>query len=230
MKEQFNLFLVAMLFLPGCSKIVQWGKDSFAQGQKVPDYTVVPREYIRSAIIYDQFKTQALFDVLWLSDEVRNAYVDTHIMRTGKSSEQKELLLRRELEENNHYVTFYVLSLHSISLIDPQPLWITSLKVDDEVYQPVEIKYIDISPEYILFFGKKMSGFKVAYQLKFDAHTVDGDPILSEGDHILKLYFRSPEKELYVTWKLYVADDDVVTLKKKQKPLVVRHKKNDRRV
>ena len=144
MKKLFNLFLVVMLFLPGCSKILQWGKDSFEQGEKVTDYTVVPREYIRSTIMYNQFKTQALFDVLWLSDEVRNAYVDTHIMRTGKSEEQKELLLRRELEENNHYITFYILSLHSVSLIDLQPLWITSLKVDGEVYQPIAIKSVDM--------------------------------------------------------------------------------------
>ena len=153
-----NYFCMIMLFflvtLSGCGRVVQWGKDNFYQGEDVKKYSKIPRDYLRSVVAYDQFMTQAVFDAIWLSDAVRTAYVDAFALRTGKSDEQKNMLLRRELEENNHYIGFYVLSLYNIPLGDPLGDWSVYLKIDDAIYQPVEIKYVDLNSEYKTFFGR----------------------------------------------------------------------------
>src|SRR5690606_26100571 len=105
------IMLVGPVFLGGCTRIVDWGRSSFYQGENII-LSQAPESYIRSVVIYDQLRTVAIFDALWLSDVVRSAYTDAYALKRGKSWEQKQLFLRRQLEENNHFISFYVLSNH----------------------------------------------------------------------------------------------------------------------
>lgn len=202
MKYFYGIFLLFLMSLGGCGRIVEWGKDNFYQGENVKKYSKIPREYLRSVVAYDQFVTQAVFDALWLSDPVRMAYVDAFTARMGKTDEQKNMLLRRELEENKHCICFYVLSLYNILLGDPSSDWSVYLKIDDTIYHPAEVKYVDLTPEYQSFFGKVSNRFKTSYQIKFDAKDVDCNPIITASTQRMQLYFRSVKKEVHLTWDI----------------------------
>lgn len=221
--------LFFLVTLSGCGRVVQWGKDNFYQGEDVKKYSQVSRDYLRSVVAYDQFMTQAVFDAIWLSDAVRTAYVDLFALRTGKSDEQKNMLLRRELEENNHYITFYVLSLYNIPLGDPLGDWSVYLKIDDAIYQPTEIKYVDLNSEFQSFFGRFFSRFKTPYQVKFDARDVDCNPIITPKVNRVQLYFRSIKKEVQLTWNVDATQDSIM-IKKPIKPSIVREKSDARKI
>jgi len=202
MKYCCGVFLIFLVTLSGCRRTVDWGKSNFYQGENVKKHSKVPKEYLRSVVAYNQFMTQAVFDAIWLSDPVRTAYVEAFSARTGKTNEQKNMLLRRELEENNHYISFYVLSLYNILLGDVAGDWSVYLKIDGAVHHPVEIKYVDLTPEYQSFFGKVFNRFKMPYQIKFDAKDVDCNPVINANTRHMQLYFRSIKKEVQLTWKI----------------------------
>lgn len=220
------LLLFSLSVLPGCGRVIEWGKKNFYQGEESPSYTQTPKEYICSVTVYDQLATQAQFDALWLSDAVRMAYVNAFADRTGKNSEQKNMLLRRELEENNHYITFYVLSLYNISLGDCLSEWSMVLKSNNQMYHPAEIKYVDLSPEFRLFFGPLMSRFKNVYQVRFDAKDVEGQPILTPFSKDIQLCFRSTKKDVALLWQL-AFNDGILVVRKDKKPYIVRNQRKN---
>src|SRR5438128_1071540 len=98
----------ALLLFPGCGKIIDWGTQSVQQVTPLGTDRARAARYIRSIVTYDQITTKAYFDALWLSDEVREAYVDLFVTKFGKTPEQKNIFLRRQYEENNHFISFYV--------------------------------------------------------------------------------------------------------------------------
>jgi len=204
MITKFNkiILLFFICCLCNCGKLVKWGKGNFYQGEQLPSEQSIVQNYLRSETILDQFTTRAIFDVLWLSDEVRSAYADLYTLRIGRNEEQKKVFLRRQLEENRHFITFYVLSLYEIPIGDPNAEWTLFLSIKGDNYLPIEVKSIDLVPEYIEFFGTKFTPFKVAYQVKFDAKDIEDNLLFSHGVDQFSLYFRSVEKETALTWQL----------------------------
>jgi len=196
----FMLFLLTLL--PGCNKIIDWGKDNFYQGEKVEKDIDIARNYLKSQRVYDQFTISGHFDALWLSDEVRKVYTDIYCKRRSKTDEQKQIFLRRQLEENNHFITFYLLSLQHIVLGEAESTWSISLKVGDKSLNPVKIKTIDLSPEYLDIFGKKYNKFKDVYLVYFNAKDVEDNYIINEQTDNITLLFRSVDKELLLSWDL----------------------------
>jgi hypothetical protein len=205
MKRTIHVYAaIAMLaMLPGCGRLVDWGKSNFYQGEQVDNYRCDIKPYIRSVTIYDQFTTRATFDALWLSDEVRLAFVDLHVSRQGKDEERKNAVLRRQLEENNHYLSFYVLSLHDIKLGDPESAWSLFLRVNEQFYQPMEIKEIELPYEYQIFFGKAWNRFKVPYLVRFSATDADDMPLITQQTEAIELHMRSANKENAFVWPLH---------------------------
>ena len=96
--------IAALLLLSGCGRIIDWGKTNFYQGEEMPSFSQEVKPFLRSVTIYDQLETKAWFDLLWLSDEVRTAYAKLHVERMGQSEEKYQAVLRRQLEENSHYI------------------------------------------------------------------------------------------------------------------------------
>lgn len=202
------LFIVCCLC--NCGKLVNWGKNNFYQGEMLLNRKSIAQQYIRCKTIYDQFTTRAAFAVLWLSDEVRSAYADLYELRHGKNEEQKRVFLRRQLEENRHFITFYVLSLYEVPIGDTNSEWSIFLRVKNDNYLPTEIKSIDLVPEYIEFFGEKFTRFKVAYQVKFDAKDIEDNLLFSPDIDQFSMYFRSVNKETELTWRFDNTNKDII--------------------
>jgi len=88
-----------VLLLPGCGRIMDWGKRTLYQGEVLNADYAIPRSFMRSAHAYDQFATVARFDVLWLSPEVRTSYVDFNVRLGGRNPDQRALLLKKQQDE-----------------------------------------------------------------------------------------------------------------------------------
>jgi hypothetical protein len=199
----YNGFLViALVGLSGCGRIIDWGKELAPQGNSFKQNLVPAREHIRSVTAYDQLSTAATFDALWLSDEVRSAYVRLFVDRRGKGEEQYATIVRRQLEENNFVIAFYVLCPFEVSLGDTEADWMVFLRVNNAQYTPTEVKVVDLAPEYRAIFDKKFTRFKQVYFVKFDARDANDAALIGASTHALSLVFRSMRKDLVLTWDL----------------------------
>ena len=180
-------------------------RHALDQGTDLPEFTV-PRDYIRSVTIHDQLSTAGIFDALWLSYPVRSAYATLHNYRVGKAGESGTMFLRRQLEENAHFISFYVLSGQEIALGTDISKWAVLLNVGKEFYSPTEITAVDLPVEYQHFFGKKFSSFKTPYLVRFDAKGAGAKFILNADVKQLELVFRSSGKEGKLTWSINKED------------------------
>ena len=220
------IYIILSLLLPGCGRIIDWGKSNFYQAEDVDNHSKQVEPFIRYVTIYDQLTTRGHFVALWLSDEVRAAYAALNVFREGKSEEKMQQVLARQLEENKHYITFYVLSTYEVTLGDSRSSWNIFLQVDGVRYHPVEIKVIELPYEYQIFFGSHWNSFKEPYRIRFIAQDTDEKPILTPITKEIQLYFRSSKKEHPLVWKLTDEPAPVKEviphprgLKKKEKPV-----------
>lgn len=200
--KRYNVGIIAsmLLLLPGCGRLIDWGNKTFAQTPSVQASIIAAQKYIRSVTTYDQLTTSARFDVLWLSDEVRTNYTNLFVSKFGKTEEQKRNFLRRQLEENNHFISLYILSLYNYPLGDPNSEWTLFLNIDGKNYAPIELKAVELSPEYIYIFGKKYNRFKVPYSVKFDAKDINDDFLITDETKKITLYCRSTNAEVTFVW------------------------------
>ncbi len=212
------LSITALLLLSGCGRIIDWGKTNFYQGQEMPSFSQDVKPFLRSVTIYDQLETKAWFDLLWLSDEVRTAYAKLHVERMGQSEEKYQAVLRRQLEENSHYITFYVLSTHETKLGTPDSQWSLFLRVNGKDYQPFEFKKVDLPYEYQQFFGSYWNRFKEPYLLRFQMMDENEKPLINEFTPAVQLYVRSADKEHLFTWPLHEVITPPAPIIKKKKP------------
>src|SRR3989338_5812031 len=161
--------VLALMVLPGCGgNILDWGKKTFEQGGKYQEHEEIISRYMRTVKIYDMWETLAIFDVLFLSDEVRKAYTQLHAKMFGKTKESQAVFLRRQLKANMQHIVFYVLAGKNISLSKRPIVWALYLDIDGQRYKPVEVKQIDVPVQYRMFFDKRFSNHKLAYEIKFD--------------------------------------------------------------
>lgn len=194
--------LSAVLLLSGCGAIIDWSKKSFKQGVPLETNRDEVEKYIRAETVYDQFDTQARFVALWLNDEVRTEYAKLHGRSRGSSPEQDEILIRRQLEENKHFITFYVLSWAEIPLGEPESEWHLFLKINDTtVIVPTDVKIVDLPNEYKFFLGKHYTRFKIAYRVLFDAKDLEDRCLIDATTQNLTLVIRSIYKEVMLDWQ-----------------------------
>lgn len=206
MKMFPGMIVMLLLFLSGCGRLIDWGKSNFYQGEDVELYDENVNPFIKSVTIYDQLDTTAHFIVMWLSDPIRTAYAQLHARRMGKDDNQYKAFLRRQLEENNHYISFYVLSTHEVKLGIPESYWSLFLRVNNRDYLPFEIKEVELPTEYQQFFGKRWSRFKVPYLVKFRLNDENEEPIISDATQSMSLFVRSAHKEHAFKWDLQEGD------------------------
>lgn len=197
-----GFLIIALVGLSGCGRVIDWGKGLVPQGDPFKQNLSSAHSYIRSMTAYDQLSTAATFDALWLSDEVRSAYVRLFVDRRGKGEEQYATIVRRQLEENNFVIAFYVLCPFEITLGDAEADWMVFLRINNAQYTPTEVKIVDLAPEYRAFFDKKFTRFKQVYFVKFDARDVNDVALITAATSTLSLVFRSMRKDLVMTWDL----------------------------
>jgi len=196
------IIMIVLLLLPSCGRMIDWGTRTFVQAPSLQASISAAQKYIRSVTSYDQLTTRARFDVLWLSDDVRINYANLFALKFGKTEEQRKTFLRRQLEENNHFISFYVMSLHEHPLGDTNSEWTLFLQIDDKYYAPIEIKSVELSPEYIHIFGKKYNRFKVPYSVKFDAKDINDEFLITSETKNITLHCRSVISEATFVWNI----------------------------
>jgi hypothetical protein len=185
---------------------VNWGKKNLYQGiDFYQDYTT-PRSFIRSIKAYDQFTTFAHFDALWLSEEVRNAYVTHFVHASGKRDEQKNTLLKLQKDELKHFITFYIATPHNTILTLENSPWHIFLVVDNITFDPYKIEIIELNNTYQLFFGKMYNKFKTVYQVKFESTDLYGNPLIISTTQAIELHFKKLNKEVLLRWDLLKID------------------------
>lgn len=194
--------VMVLLLLPSCGRVIDWGNRTFAQTPSLDSSVTAAQKYIQSVTSYDQLTTRARFDVLWLSDDVRINYANLYALKFGKTEEQKKIFLRRQLEENNHFISFYILSLYDQPLGDTNSEWTLFLTIDDKHYAPIEIKSVELSPEYIYIFGKKYNRFKVPYSVKFDTKDINDQSLITDETKYITLHCRSLGSEVTFVWDI----------------------------
>ncbi len=206
-------YAALLIFAPSCVKYHELSQSEFPQGDEYKDSREIAHNYVRSAKVLDQFSTQAIFDALWLSDQTRTAFIDVYSKRRGKNTEKREALLKRQLEENNHWISFYVLAdirnkMH-FSLNDKNSHWTLYLEVHKfdkkgklakKRIEPLSIKEVEVEPEYQSFFGAhRYSLFKNTFLVRFPMQNLAGKPYLEKGDE-LHLVVSSPQKKTSMIW------------------------------
>jgi len=210
-KLLFGLMLAALCCMTSCVKYTDLVQSEFPQGNKQIDKRVVAQRYRRSSILYNEFETSAIFDALWLSDELRTAYVDLYSTRRGMSQDAQEAMLKMQLEENRHWITFVLLAdvrdKTFVSLGDTGASWTAYVEVDGKKFVPAEkkdgVKEIELEPELQQFFGKtyrSFTSFKTAYQVKIPVDSELAGRIASGGIKDLKLVVSSPYKKGVLEW------------------------------
>ncbi len=225
MKQNVALWRVSALLcvslLSGCGiKYYDLVESEFPQAAKEPDYREVAHGYKRSKTVYDEFETKAVFDALWLSDDVRTAYVQMYAKKRGLAAEAKEELLKRQLEENRHWVSFYVLAdirERSAGMLgDSASAWTMFMSVDKHKATVESVKEYDIEPEYQRLFGSTNMNFKTCYLVKFAILPALATTISRQEFQYLELIIGSPKRKVVLDWhsdhlkpkKILVSDED----------------------
>jgi hypothetical protein len=199
-----SIFLMLCLCaLPGCGRYVNWGTDLLYQGDQLPIESAAIQHNLRSVAVYDQLQTRAIFDALWLCNDVRISYTRLYMRKHGKEQDEYSSFLRRQLEENKHYISFYVLSLANITLGDANSPWGVFLHIAGKDLMPAELKVVEMPAEYTILFGNKFSRFKTAYSVKFNTRDIEEDPVITQDSENMKLIFRSYDKEVMLSWDFH---------------------------
>lgn len=210
------------IFLSSCVPYFKLSKSEFPQGKELDiKQLAVANQYLRSATIYDKYTTLAVFDVLWLSDSVRDSYVNINSQKTGKSQTSKDALLNRQLEENKHWVSFYVLAdirqLYNENMNEKNPLWSVYLDLgQDRKIEPESVKEVELDPEYRFFFGTKINSFKTPYLVQFPISGVDSKNYLIDCT-VVKLVVSSVDKSCEFVWNLNDIQKSLANIAKSKK-------------
>ncbi len=201
------IVLLGFAFTPGCVKYHKLLKKEFPQGKEKEKKEDVIVRNVRSTPVYDQFTTKAMFDVLWMSDEAREYYVDIYSQKHGYGELAADSMLRRQLEENRHYISFFVLAYlpencHQV-LNDKDSTWSFYLKTfQGEKITPLSIKEVELAPEIKYFFGNKISRFKSAYLIRFSKKGVLAK--ISQNAKVpevpFKLIISSVDRDVHIRW------------------------------
>ncbi|MBY0353450.1 hypothetical protein K2W90_03735 [Candidatus Babeliales bacterium] len=201
-KLGYLISMVSSLCLfPSCIKYHKVVTSEFPQGNETKDCREITHNNVRSQKIYSEFKTEALFDVLLLSDQTREAYAQNFAQRRGKDPQE---LLNREFEENKHWISFYVLAEirdnTNPALNEKNSYWTLFLRTPNgKRIEPVSIKEVEIEPEYQRFFGYRFTPHKTVYLIKFPQQGLDNKNLVNPNDPIT-LVIASPTKEVPLVW------------------------------
>ena len=220
MNNQKKVGVAAIVFLftfAGCNKITNWATNNFKQAdQYAKKYAQPVQDYFRSTSSYNFLTLVGDFTALLLSGDVRKSYVDYYAHRYSLDSDEKELLFYRLMDENKHYISFYLVGDGPVAIYSSgrafftggynkqgavlgtkDSVWKIYLRIDGKEFLPHHVKLTTLPVEYKYFFGDKMSQFKKAFTVLFDV-SLDNKP------HDISLVLRSGEHEVDLLWEKIV--------------------------
>lgn len=219
-QKKLFLFLVSALFLfPSCIRYYKVSNIEFHQGYDHGDEREALDGNKKTVAIYDEFMTKAIFDVLYLSDSVRLAYVNKYCEKKGSDNFAKERMIDREVELGKHWITFYVLAdvrdKKHVSLTDKNSSWSLFLRLENKMtIPPLSIKEVDLQPEYQYLFGSMFNSFKRSYEVKFPAKDLNNENYFN-NDELFQLVVSSSYKESFFSFN---EQKNVTVSKKKPAP------------
>ena len=219
-QKNLFLFLISALFLfPSCIRYYKVSNIEFHQGYDHEDEREALDGNKKTVAIYDEFMTKAIFDVLYLSDSVRLAYVNKYCEKKGLDDLSKKSMTEREVELSKHWVTFYVLAdirdKKHISLTDKNSSWSLFLRFKDKTtVSPLSIKEVDLQPEYQYLFGSMFNSFKRSYEVKFPAKDLNNNNYFNDNEPF-QLVVSSSYKDSFFTFN---EPKNVIVSKKKPAP------------
>lgn len=195
-----------------CIKYNDFIPTEVPQGKKKQRPAAVLGTYMKSLYLYDEFATRALFDVLWMSDDMQRQYVHSYAERRGKSQEQHDAMLAERLKRNNQMQQFYLLAdirdRSQKELHDKDSGWSMYLQyTDGRKVQPISIKEVELSKEIQYFFGPRYTHFKTAYEVQFpveDKHKV----ALPRELGAFSMVIAAPDYEGSIIWQQGSTTDD----------------------
>ena len=200
--------LIAVLLLSGCGgNLKDWGKQTFLQGKKQKDTSQIAKKFVKQINIYDQLNTVGLFDALWLSDQVRSFYSDRYALMTGKSEEEKMIILRRLFKSNSQYISFYVLTPFDVVLAVKPVQWSVYLEIDGKKYQPTYIKSTELPVLYQALFGQRFNAHKQPYEVRFSRYdSNENDLLIPDIAHNMRIVINSLMHLCSAEWVVSVID------------------------
>ncbi|MBN1549572.1 hypothetical protein JW872_02825 [Candidatus Babeliales bacterium] len=194
-----------LLLLPGCGRLIDWGTETFNQGEKREMSRTVINDHFRTVNVYNEFGTAGLFDILWLSNEVRTVYADLNASFHGKTTEAHKSFLRRQLAENDNFISFYVLAVvqqNVAPLGDKQSPWNIRLRVNGQLYAPRDIKDVELNPEYEYLLKDHWTRFRTVYHVKFPRKDLEGNEIITEDTKHIILHLQTIDRFDEAEWVL----------------------------
>lgn len=202
-----NLIIGCLCLLSACRPL-HWAEKKIYQGEEVaPFYQDVQQDYLRSARVYDQFTTLLFIDVLWLSSAVRTWYVEQFIIKHGKNETAKALMLRKQLAENHHFISFYVSSYvpndDTMVWSDKNELWAMRLIVGNREMEPVSVKTVTLPPEYQIIFQNAFNAHRTVYLIQFNARDENDVPLLQPGIGSFMIRCATSFRFVTFTWNCY---------------------------
>ncbi len=187
------VLLAGLVGLPACDRgVINWAEDIFEQSKTHDIDKKLVKKYLKSVRVYDQFDTIAIFDVLWLSNDIRGVYSHLHTTMSGIHKEASTAFLRRQFKANEHYLIFYILSTDDIVLNAIPAPWMIHIKLGEKTYTPLEVKSLEMSPEYKTIFGSLLTNHKRPYEVKFDRKDPDGKDIMNTDIKTMTFSMSSP--------------------------------------
>lgn len=217
-QKKFKITAVSCLLLfvlSGCNKIIDWSKKTFEQSEVYgKKYIDAVQPYFRSTSIYNMLTSVADFTALLLTGDVRRHYVNYYAYRHMLELEQKRTLLRRLIDENKNFVSFYVSARQPLSVFpsgrayftgqyqkpgtlmgNKDAVWQVYLNIDGKEYKADHVKKLDLPLEYKHLFADRVSQFKQTYLVTFNLALDD------QQLHDVSLLFRSDNDEATLTWE-----------------------------
>ncbi len=203
-KTQIIITCCVLVIFTSCIKYHKLLKNEFPQGDKQQDRREVAYNFLKTSKIYEEFNTQAIFYTLWLSDEVRTVYIHDYSERRGKDAAVCEALVKRQLEENKHWISFYlqadIRDRQHVALNDKNSLWTLYLQTaQGKRVEPISIKIVELEPEYQRYFGHRYNPFKDTYLVRFPAQDLEGT-VYMQADKVCMLFISSPSKKVAISW------------------------------
>jgi len=216
-------FLPICLMVLNCCKIVNWGKENFRQtSQYSQKFIHSAKTFIRSIKVYDQFSTAATFDVMLLSDSMRQLYVDYFKKSHGLSDDQEEIKRQHQKNENKYFISFYVVATQKERLYTTNKAlfsgeyqiasddilgqkdseWSVRMIVGGREYYPESIQSVELPIEYRQLFGFAFNQFSTVYLVRFSTKDKKNEPILEfNKKSSIILRFSSSLYQTDISWK-----------------------------
>lgn len=228
MKKIIHYFLVGSLCtLAGCgsdsgNKLAQWSADTFKQAAKIDaHFAREMKPFVRTQKVYQGLQSLVSFSAVLMTDVAQKAYAAYYGKIHFYSQDEIELMQAKLLNENNYYMTLYVIGSQpavffetSRSLFKGQyrnntqqligkkdTTWQMALVIDGKTYHPDSINSTNFPVEMKTAFGPLFNQFKTAYVVKFAIKDQAMMESLRSKKENIQLVFTSYQFEVKLDWE-----------------------------